>query len=484
MLLILFIFFIIILEILGAIFKVREKGLFLFAFIRFASATLLTILIKHFYSFDVVQHRYVVSFMFDENTLNYSYTLSIDAVSLLFLTLTTLIIFLCFIYLIPDYKNNNYDILLTILLISLCGVFTTNDLLWFYIFFESTLIPMFLIVGMYGSRERKIRAANLLFFYTIFGSLFLLTGILYMYSKGLSSFNLASDMLFTYREQLVLWPLFFMSFAFKLPVFPFHVWLPEAHVEAPTVGSVLLAGILLKLGVYGFVRFNVILFPIATNYYFPYLAVLCGLGIIYGSLAAIGQTDMKRIIAYSSVAHMNLVVLGLASGKEVGFYGGLLQSLSHGYVASGLFFLIGMLYSRYHSRSIHAYGGLVHMMPIFSFFFFAFSFCNTALPPSSSFIGEFLILEGIYNISPTLFCITALGVILSAAYSLWLLNRICFGNIKINNTTKYADLDIREIYILSLLFAFVILMGLKPEVFVYLFDHDILYLHTASSILI
>jgi len=246
-------------------------------------------------------------------------------------------------------------------------------------------------------------------------------------------------------------------------MFPFHVWLPEAHVEAPTVGSVLLAGILLKLGVYGFIRFNLNLYPLASLYFSPFVYTLSTMGIIYASMTAIRQTDLKRIIAYSSIAHMNLVVLGIFSFNMSGIDGSILQSLSHGFVSGALFFLVGILYNRYHSRLLYYYGGLVHMMPIYSAYFLFFTLSNIAFPGTSSFIGEFLLLNGIYKTNTVCCVIAAIGVILSGAYSLWVYNRIVFGNLKIINTQLFADLTFKEFSILFPLFILVLLIGIYPN---------------------
>ena len=278
---------------------------------------------------------------------------------------------------------------------------------------------MYLLIGLYGSRERKIRALYLFFFYTLFTSLLMLIGLIYIYSlTGSLDIEYILTWKFTFEEQCWLWLSFFFSFASKIPLFPFHIWLPEAHVEAPTIGSVLLAGILLKLGVYGFLRFSLPLFPEASLFFSPLVYLLSILGVIYASLSAIRQTDFKRIIAYSSVAHMNLVVLGIFSFNTIGIEGSILQSISHGFVAGAMFFLIGILYTRYHSRLVFYFNGLVHMMPIFAVFFLIFTMANIALPGTSSFIGEFLLLCGIYKTNAITAIFGALGVILCGAYSL------------------------------------------------------------------
>jgi hypothetical protein len=322
------------------------------------------------------------------------------------------------------------------------------------------------MIGIWGSRERKIRAVYLFFFYTLFGSLLMLVGLMYIYSTtGTLNLEYLLSWNFTFEEQYWLWLAFFLSFASKIPMFPLHVWLPEAHVEAPTVGSVLLAGILLKLGVYGFLRFSLTFFPDASLFFSPFVYLLSVLGIIYASLTAIRQTDLKRIVAYSSVAHMNLVTLGIFSFNSIGLEGSILQSISHGFVAGAMFFLIGILYSRYHSRLLYYYGGLVHLMPLYSVFFLIFTMANIALPGTSSFVGEFLLLCGIYKANIVCCVIAATGVILCGAYSLWLYNRVIFGNIKITYTLKFKDLNFREFSILFALLIWVIFMGVYPTFF-------------------
>jgi NADH-quinone oxidoreductase subunit M len=344
--------------------------------------------------------------------------------------------------------------------------FSILDLLLFYVFFEAILIPMFLLIGIWGSRERKLRAAYLLFFYTLFGSVLMLLGILYIYSiVGTLNLEYLLAHKFSFEEQYWLWLAFFLSFASKVPMFPFHIWLPEAHVEAPTVGSVLLAGILLKLGVFGFLRFSLPLFPLASFYFSPLVYVLSICGVIYASFSAIRQTDFKRIIAYSSVSHMNLVTLGIFSFNIIGLEGSIMQSISHGFVSSAMFFMIGILYDRYHSRLLYYYGGLVHMMPIYGVLFLIFTMANIALPGTSSFVGEFLLLLGIFKMNIVAAIFGALGVILCGAYSLWLYNRLIFGNLKISYTSRFKDLDLREFLVVLPLLVFVILMGVYPAFF-------------------
>ena len=334
---------------------------------------------------------------------------------------------------------------------------------------------MYLMIGLWGSRERKVRAVYLFFFYTLIGSLCMLLGLLYIYNlTGTLNFEYLLTYKFTFEQQYWLWLAFFLSFASKIPLFPLHVWLPEAHVEAPTVGSVLLAGILLKLGVYGFLRFSLNLFPEASLFFSPFVYLLSVLGIIYASMSAIRQTDLKRIIAYSSVAHMNLVTMGIFSFNIIGIEGSIMQSISHGFVSGAMFLLVGILYDRYHSRLLYYYGGLVHMMPVYAVLFLIFTMANIALPGTSSFVGEFLLLTGIYKVNILSSVISALGVILCGAYSLWLYNRIIFGNLKINHTLLFKDITFREFAILFPLLFLVFLMGIYPTFFLN-------FIHLASS---
>jgi len=331
---------------------------------------LLSLLLLISFNFNKYHFQSLLSFSIDINFFNISLLFGIDGLSIYFFVLTCLLMFLCILFLWKDINSKEQYFNLILLELVLLLVFTTLDLFLFYIFFEAVLIPMFLVIGVFGSRSRKIRAAYLLFFYTLIGSVLMLIGVLYIYSKvGSSNYELIQTYNFTILEQKWLWLAFFISFSSKIPMFPFHIWLPEAHVEAPTVGSVILAGILLKLGVYGFIRFSLVLFPDSCVFFSPIIYLLSIIGIIYASLTAIRQTDIKRIIAYSSIAHMNLVVLGIFSFNVMGLQGAIFQSLSHGFVAGGMFLLVGILYDRYHSRLLHYYGGIVHVMPIYSFFF-------------------------------------------------------------------------------------------------------------------
>jgi len=407
--------------------------------------------------------------------LNIYFSVGLDGISIFFFVLSSFLIFLCVLFIWNESFLKEYILCLLTLDLLLLLVFSVLDLLLFYIFFEAILIPMYLIIGIWGSRERKVRAVYLFFFYTLIGSLSMLIGLLYIYSiTGTLNYEYLLTYTFTFDEQYWLWLAFFMSFASKIPMFPFHVWLPEAHVEAPTVGSVLLAGILLKLGVYGFLRFSLTLFPEASLFFSPLVYLLSILGIIYASLCAIRQTDLKRIVAYSSIAHMNLVTLGIFSFNIIGIEGSILQSISHGFVSGAMFLLVGILYDRYHSRLLYYYSGLVHMMPMYASLFLIFTLANIAIPGTSSFVGEFLLLTGIYKISIITCLFSTLGVILCGAYSLWLYNRIMFGNLKVSNTILFTDINFREFSILLPLLLLMLLMGIYPKYFLN-------FIHLASS---
>jgi len=307
--------------------------------------------------------------------LNLNFTIGVDGISLFFILLTTLLIPICLLASWDSIQINLKIFLISFLVMEffLIGVFCILDVLIFYIFFESVLIPMYLMIGIYGSRERKIRAGYFFFLYTLLGSVLMLLSILYIYHQvGSTDYEVLLTFSFSALEQRLMWFSFFASFATKVPMVPVHLWLPEAHVEAPTSGSVILAGVLLKLGTYGFIRFSFPLFPEACFYFTPFVYAMSVVGIIYTSFTAIRQTDFKRIIAYTSVAHMNLVMVGLFSFNVIGLEGAILQSLSHGFVASALFLLIGVVYDRHHTRMVKYYGGLVHVMPIYITIFLFF----------------------------------------------------------------------------------------------------------------
>ena len=401
------------------------------------------------------------------SSLNINFILGIDGIGLLFVVLTTLIFPIC---ILSSWKNINknfkeYMVLLLILESLLIIVFTILDLLLFYIFFESILIPMFLMIGIWGSRRRKVRAAYLLFFYTLFGSVLMLVAIMSIYMQvGSTDYQILLSVNFAEDRQKFLWLAFFLSFASKIPMVPVHIWLPEAHVEAPTTGSVILAGILLKMGSYGFIRFSLPLFPYASLYFTPLVYMIATISIVYTSLTAIRQTDLKRIIAYASIAHMNLIMLGLFSLNIQGIEGSLIQMISHGVVSSALFLCVGVMYDRFHSRLIKYYGGLVLVMPVFISIFLLFTFANAALPGTCNFVGELLLFTGIFQDNIFIAIFAAAGIVLSGAYSLWLFNRISYGNLKIQHIKGFSDLTKREFHVLLPLIFLTIFFGVYPEV--------------------
>lgn len=458
-----YIFIILILSIFSLLFIKNLNTIKLIVYITSAIVFLLSIIIGLQFDRSAYGYQQVVKIDLDSMSNGFSLHFGFDSLSLSFFILSTFLIFLCIQKIANEKDFKQYAINLLITELLLIWVFSTLDLFLFYIFFEGILIPMFLMIGIGGSRERKIRANYLFFFYTALGSLLMLIAIIYIINvTGTSSFEIlfANSHIFNIYEQIFIWFAFFLSFASKIPMFPFHIWLPEAHVEAPTVGSVLLAGVLLKLGVYGFIRCSLMILPEISLFFSPFVFLISAIGIISASFTAIRQTDLKRIIAYSSIAHMNLVTLGIFSMNIIGIEGSIIQSLSHGFVAGGLFLLIGILYDRYHTRHLFYYGGLVHFMPLYVTFFLILTLANLALPGTSSFLGEFLLLQGTMLANNAIGAFATLGVIFSGAYSLWLYNRLSFGNLKISYTKKFADLTFNEFLILLPLVFLVFYIGI------------------------
>jgi len=395
----------------------------------------------------------------------YGLSFGIDNISIFFIILTAL---LQPIVLIINWNNkfNKKEIFTYLFFIQflLILLFLTLNILVFYILFESILIPMFIYIGKFGVRSRKIEAAFKFFIYTYIGSLIMFLGIIYIYYvKGTLDLEILYITEFTKKEEILLWLSFFASFAVKIPIIPFHIWLPEAHVEAPTAGSVLLAGILLKLGIYGFVRYSIPLFPYGSIYFLPLIYTIGIISIIYSSLSTIRQIDLKKIIAYASIGHMNFVLLGLFSQSLEGLIGSLYIMLSHGFISSGLFITIGVLYDRHHSRILYYYRGLANVMPLFAIFFFLLNLANLSFPGTSSFIGEFLILLPLFELNPIVGLFTSLSALLSASYTLWLINRIIFGSLTMY-VVKFNDLFFREFSILLFFTFLVIFFGLSPHI--------------------
>ena len=407
-----------------------------------------------------------------------SYRLGIDGISMLFVVLSAFLVPVC---ILASWKSivirvKEYMILFLLLETLMIGTFCALDLLLFYIFFEALLIPMFLIIGIWGG-PRRIYAAFKFFLYTLAGSVLFLIAIIVMgYSSGTFDIRALMEYNFPYQLQLLLWPALFASFAVKTPMWPFHTWLPDAHVEAPTAGSVILAGVLLKVGGYGFIRFSIPMLPNASEFYAPLVFVLGVIAIIYASLVALMQKDMKKLIAYSSVAHMGYVTIGLFTFKQEGIDGAIIQMLSHGLVSAALFLCIGVLYDRMHTRMIKDYGGIVSNMPNFAFIFMVFTLASIGLPGTSGFVGEFLVLIAAYEVSGYLAFTTGLGMVLGAAYMLWLYKRVVFGKLENSNLIKITDLDRREYIIFVPIIVGVFWLGIYPETFTIEFRETVLNL--------
>lgn len=402
--------------------------------------------------------------------LNISFIVGIDGLAFYMILLTAFLIPICILLAwgksVGD-SVKNYCIAFLLLESILFTVFTSLDLVVFYLSFEAVLIPMFLIIGFYGSRERKIRSAYLLFLYTLISSIIMFLAILYIYFKfGTTDYITLKTIKFDLLSEKICWFSFFLSFAVKMPLVPFHIWLPEAHCEAPTAGSVILAGILLKLGGYGFIRFSIGLFPDASAYFSPLIFMVSILGIVYASITTMQQIDLKKIIAYSSVGHMGVVTIGIFSYTAQGILGSVFLMISHGIVSGALFLCIGFLYERHHTRIVKYFSGLHTTMPLFSVFFTVFTLANIGLPGTSSFIGEFLIIAGslLINTLGGLFCAT--GMVLGVGYSLWLLNKILFGNIKTAYIVSFKDLTRLEFFCLLPFLFLTLFLGIFPEVII------------------
>ena len=464
-----------------SIYKYRDK-FFILSMILF----LISIIMLFIYNINNINSNILVklewNFIF---TYLFYYELYIDNLSISFIVLTT--------FLIPitlglgliniKYRLKEYLMYFFLIEILLINFFLVTNLLLFYIYFEAILIPMFLVILIWGSRKRKIHASFLFFFFTLIGSLFMILGIIWLYLYiGELNIQILQYIILSKEHQLILWFLFFIAFAVKVPMYPVHSWLPEAHVEAPTGGSIILAGVLLKLGLYGMLRVLIVLFPIANIYYTPLVITLSFISVIFISIIILQQIDLKKIIAYSSIAHMNFAVIGIFSNNIYGIEGSIFTMLSHGLISSMLFFCIGVLYDRYGERNLLYYSNVVQIMPFFSFFFFFSIIANLGMPGTSSFIGEFLLLLSLSFKSIFLLFIMSLTLFLTTIYCIWLFNRICFGYMSKKYIIIYKDLIKFESLILIIFTILILFFGLYPNCILNLF-HDFIYFNMYKQIL-
>jgi NADH-quinone oxidoreductase subunit M len=415
------------------------------------------------------------------------YHMGIDGISLFFILLSTLLTLLSIIssWDIIQVRVREYMIAFLVLETLLVGLFCALDFVLFYVFFEGVLIPMFLIIGIWGG-ENRIYSAFKFFLFTLLGSVLMLLAILTVYMQtGSTDIQVALNHTYPLYLQKWLWLAFFASFAVKVPMWPVHTWLPDAHVEAPTAGSVILAGILLKMGGYGFVRFSLPLLPLASSFFTPLIFTLSAIAVIYTSLVALAQTDMKKLIAYSSIAHMGFVTMGIFAVTREAVQGAVIQMLSHGLVSGALFLCVGVLYDRLHTHEIARFGGLVERMPAYAFVFMAFSLASVGLPGTSGFVGEFLILLGTFRVSTLECALAATALFLAPAYMLYLYRRVIFGTITRADLRNILDLSPREKLVFAPLLVLVLWMGIYPTSFLRPIrasvDHIVAQAHAATD---
>ena len=417
------------------------------------------------YSFDSSTAEF--QFLEEKNWINgyIKFKFGIDGISILFIVLTTFITPICIITCINSIKKRLKEFLIAILILEsfMIGVFCSLDLVIFYLFFEAGLIPMFLIIGIWGGPKR-VYAAFKFFLFTLLGSVLMLVAIISIYwITGTTDVTQIYVIKIPVEFQYILWLAFFSSFAVKIPMWPVHTWLPDAHVEAPTAGSVILAAILLKMAGYGFLRFSVGMFPVASEYFVPLIFTLSIIAIIYTSLVALMQEDMKKLIAYSSIAHMGFVTLGIFSFTTQGIEGSIFQMLSHGLISAALFLCVGVLYDRVHSRLITSYGGIVNVLPKYSLVFAIFMLGALGLPGTSGFVGEILILLGVFQKNFLVAILASIGIILGAAYMLWLYKRVIFGKLDKKELITLKDLNLSESLVLFTLAGLTLFFGFYPN---------------------
>jgi NADH-quinone oxidoreductase subunit M len=418
--------------------------------------------------------------------LGITYRLGIDGISLWLILLTTFITPICILSAWTQIEKGVSGFMISLLLLetAMLGVFCSLDLFLFFVFWEAMLIPMYFLIGIWGG-ERRIYATFKFVLYTMVGSALMLVGILYLYFQNDNSFNLMTlyDKAGSLPHQNLLFLAFFIAFAIKVPLFPFHTWLPDAHVEAPTVGSVILAGVLLKMGTYGILRFCLPLFPEGAANYTPLVATLSVIGIIYGALVAMVQPDLKKLVAYSSVSHLGFVVLGLFALNHQGVQGGILQMINHGLSTGALFLIVGMIYERRHTRMISDFGGLSKKMPIFATFFLIVTLSSIGLPGLNGFVGEFMILLGSFtsDLSKVYTILATSGVILAAVYMLWMFQRVMFGTLDNPKNQELKDLSLREIVVLVPIVVFIIWIGVYPKPFLSRMEKSVAHVLTQSK---
>ncbi|MBO1073536.1 NADH-quinone oxidoreductase subunit M [Roseomonas marmotae] len=431
----------------------------------------------------------ILWFSFDKSTADYQfveqmawmpefglgYHMGVDGISVLFVLLSTLLTPICILasWEAVQTRVREYMIAFLVLETMMIGMFASLDMLMFYIFFEGVLVPMFLIIGVWGG-ARRVYAAYKLFLYTLLGSLLMLLAILTLwYMAGTTSIPALANLQIPQNVQIWMFLAFFASFAVKVPMWPVHTWLPDAHVEAPTAGSVILAGVLLKMGGYGFLRFSLPLLPQATEWFAPLIFALSIIAVIYTSLVAMAQEDMKKLIAYSSVAHMGIVTLGIFVLNHQGLSGAIFQMLSHGIVSGALFLCVGVVYDRVHSREIARYGGVAKVMPAYAVLFMLFTMASVALPGTAGFPGEFMVLVGAWQVNPWVAFLAGFSMILGAAYMLWLYRRVLFGNLTKGEIKSLLDLSPREYLTFAPLVLLTIWMGIYPSSFTSFFDASV-----------